>query len=336
MIEKSLRTASVAFALLAFVGCAAPSSDEDTESTQASALGAAPTLHFKADGSVDVSGEVRSGARVDVVYDADRMPTCRGDIQGGPGWTVTGYYQLGDGAVRTFTAAGLSPDGSKPTFELPAAFEGTELHMWFHNTSRWGCSAWDSAYGQNFHFKTHAKASAPDWAGDLRWLNTRMSCGGGFGGEYCDRERQPLSSAGFTFETWTRQRAAVTELSFEVYEPGTTDWDDPDTWRKLDVRMYSRLGTTGPFQMRYVGLQRRSGNNARYAVNVRDLDPFKLWNTPRSKDECPKLPMRKAGGYVEVDFEFHFEVNGVELRPAGGGEHKGKFVEYGSPFDICF
>lgn len=323
----------VFFASTTALGCAAPTAEEPLDTTQESALGAAATIHFKADGSVSTTGEVRSGARVAVVYDEDRMPTCRGDLAGGPGWTVTGYYRLGDGAVRSFTAAGLSPDGSKPVFELPKALPGTTLEMWFHNTSRWGCSAWDSAYGQNFRFATVAPASAPDWAGDLRLLNTRMSC---WGSDACERERRPAPDGAFTFETWTRQRAAVTELSFEVYEPGTTDWEDPDTWRKLDVQMVSRFGATGPFASRYVSLQKRSGNNARYAVNLRELDPFKFWNTPRDRSECPRLPMRKTGGYVEVDLEYHFVVNGVELRPAGGGEYKGTFVEYGGPFEICF
>ena len=34
--------------------------------------------------------------------------------------------------------------------EIPAAADGLEL--WFENNSRWGCQAWDSAYGENYRF----------------------------------------------------------------------------------------------------------------------------------------------------------------------------------------
>ena len=38
---------------------------------------------------------------------------------------------------------------------------------------------------------------------------------------------------------------------------------------------------------------------------------------------------------LKKDFEYFFVVNGVELRPEGGGAYRGKFVEYRGLYDVC-
>ncbi|MGQ0508917.1 MAG: DUF6209 family protein, partial [Myxococcaceae bacterium] len=83
-------------------------------------------------------------------YDADRLPQCRGDFQGQPGWAISGFHQLNGGPVLSFEVDGhKSWSGSEPVIKLT---EAGELTVWFAITNRWGCREWDSAYGANYHF----------------------------------------------------------------------------------------------------------------------------------------------------------------------------------------
>jgi hypothetical protein len=125
-------------------------------STAATAQPVLPTLTFNdgsANWSIVQSGPLVPGGQVKVVYDTDRLPGCRGDANdGGPGWAVTGYYQLNDGTVGSFFAGGRpSYPGQSPEAVLDLPEDGS-LALWFQVTSLWGCSEWDSNYGHNFRF----------------------------------------------------------------------------------------------------------------------------------------------------------------------------------------
>ncbi len=87
-----------------------------------------------------------------VNYSADRLTQCRGNINSTtPGWSIYGYYQYNGGPVRSFWVAGLKSDPSAPAPSIPLDTRG-DLAIWFQNTNRWGCSAYDSNFGNNFHF----------------------------------------------------------------------------------------------------------------------------------------------------------------------------------------
>lgn len=148
-----------------------------------------------------------------------------------------------------------------------------------------------------------------------------------------DSSGRPDPSDSFTFDTWVRQRAAITRFEFEVWAPGTTDRNNPDLWRDLDVEIHYRYGGTGPFQKDYVSIDGRSGNNARYGVDLRKLDP---WSGPEGDRAEPKPGVPLGGGETpdgqilpyEAKLEFFFTVNGKELRRADGQPFEGRFTSY--------
>ena len=116
------------------------------------------------------------------------------------------------------------------------------------------------------------------------------------------------------FGSWARQRAAVTDLCFEVYEPGVTDWDNPDLWRQLDAQVEVRFGDRAP-QTAYIPFVGRVGNNARYAIDLRAFDPFQ-WG------RCLNgVPVREATEgqtvLLEAAAAITPSINGAVLRPDG-------------------
>jgi hypothetical protein len=319
-------------ALLPFAaGCSASSGDDVATSTDSN-LNEDATVHFRSNG-VDSSGTFAAGGTLHVDYDANRLTTCRGgNDNGSPGWTITGYYRINGGDIQSFWAGGFSPTGetTQPSIHLGDA---GDLEMWFQNTSRWGCSAYDSANGANYHFKVGATANAPGWMGNFSVVMSH-ECEGGRGAA-CDRDRQ-ASDGSFTYDTWTRQRAATAALYFEVWKSGVTDADNPDLWKELDVRLYSRVGDSGPFAMQYVQYDQRVGNNARYMIDLRPLDPILGLVTINDKSGCPSFPLTADGdGYVKADFQYYIVVNGAELRPQGGGVFHGTYQNYKDAYAPC-
>ncbi|MFO0674748.1 MAG: DUF6209 family protein [Polyangiaceae bacterium] len=198
-----MRGATFAFVLSLFaLGCA-PSAERDA--SDEAALGGAvvadarPLIHFRADGSVTTEGAIVSGRSVAIAYDEDRMPTCRGGFHGGPGWTVTGYFRVSGGEVRTFTAAGFSPthDAADRTITLPPAMGTTDLELWFENTHG---QARDSTTVGTSIPPPPLPPEAPAWMGDVRYAGRAPLRDGAA----CEADRHPLVNDAFTFDDWTR------------------------------------------------------------------------------------------------------------------------------------
>ena len=93
----------------------------------------------------------KAGTTAKVIYDANRLPGCRGDYNGKPGWTITGFYQLNGGPVQNFWVAGFSSVTNPPAPSIPLSTAGA-LSVWFQVTNRWGCSEYDSNFGANYAF----------------------------------------------------------------------------------------------------------------------------------------------------------------------------------------
>ena len=117
------------------------------------------TLGFTEDWQiVRGGGPLVAGNPVEVAYDTDRLTACRGEQNGEPAWSITGYQQLEDGPVGSFEAGGHSPSqGTEPPIFTPAS--SGDLALWFHNTSVWGCSAHDSDFGANWHVQVGGSLS---------------------------------------------------------------------------------------------------------------------------------------------------------------------------------
>lgn len=270
-------------------------------------------LVFDADWSERREGTLVPGGELAIVFDPARLAQCRNSQNGVPRYDLTAHVRFEPGTeVRSVSVR----DGA-PTLAVPAGTRGVSL--WFENTSAGGCQAWDSNLGQNYSFDVFAPgATAPQWAGEVQNLLVRDAadpCASG-----------AAATDGFSFDTYTRQRAAHTNLCFQVYHPGVTDRDDPDLWQKLDVQLHWRLVGQAAFETRYVSLDRRVGNNARYRFSWREVDPFRMYHCPEVEPAPSPLP--PAGHYEQVELEYYVTINGAELRPAPGATFRGTFVDY--------
>jgi hypothetical protein len=111
-------------------------------------------LDLTSDFQTKLTGRAKAGGGLRVTYALDRLPQCRGNLGGGaPGWNITGYYSENGGAAKMFEVTTLSPDG-KDRITKPARItlaNGGDVALWFQVSNRWGCSEYDSQFGQNFH-----------------------------------------------------------------------------------------------------------------------------------------------------------------------------------------
>lgn len=314
--------------LALFASCGTGSSETAPEDeligNEGSALDSPGEINFRAHDVVS-SGLV-AGRDIILRYDAARLADCRGTINGKPAWSITAFASINGAEPTSFAVGGYDPNGggyARTSQLLPVDGAG-ELQLWFQITNVWGCSAWDSDYGRNHRFQIGEDPRAPDWMGNVKVNISRSGMG-------CD-SAVSLEADGFSYGTWARSRAAEAILCFQAYEPGVTDWNNPDLWQQLDARLYYRSGSSGDFRWKHVSLESRTGNDARYRVELRELDPFRLY-----QDGCPDAVLRRSqdGQYMQSRLEFFFQVNGRELRPAAGGAFVGAFEDYASAWAHC-
>ena len=265
------------------------------------------TLAFAADWTQTQTGVIVPGGSLTISYDSARLASCRGT-----GWDAIAHVRF-DPDGELFVAS--VRDGAA-TFTIPT--DGAhQVEIWFENPDATGCDTWDSAFGANYVFLVE---TPPQWFGLPTNLLTRDSS------SHCDGGSDAAS--GFAYDTWTRQQAEITNLCFQVYQPGETDTTDPQLWQQLDVELHWRLdGATSstPWTTTPVGYDARVGNNAQYAQSWRELDPFR-------DDHCPEVVAAPTtdGQYVEIQLEYYITVNGGELRPEPGAAYGATFSDYPS------
>jgi hypothetical protein len=264
-------------------------------------------LVFDADWTEHREGILAAGGEVTIVYAQSRLDQCKQTRNGYEVWDLTAHVLFQPGGELL----GASVRGGEATMTVPS--DARQAIVWFESTSITGCHQWDSNYGDNYVFDG---AVPPQWVGNASTLFTRDTSGDHCGG--------PDIRTGFAFDTWTRQRAAFTNLCFEVYQPGTTDHDDPDLWQKLDSELHWRVGG-GPWNVTPVSFDRRTGNNARYAFDLRAIDPFRSYHCPEAVPAPAQDPQ-----YVQLTVEYYPVVNGYELRPEPGAAFAGTFTDYAS------
>jgi hypothetical protein len=262
-------------------------------------------LVFDASWTHHREGVLAPGGQVSISYAQARLDGCRYTQGPNPLWDITAHVRFEPGNQLL---AGSVRDG---VWTLSVPSDARRAVVWFESTSASGCHQWDSNYGDNYAFDA---ATPPQWVGNLSTLTARDTSG-----DICGGTAAPQP---FSFDTWTRQRAAITNLCFQVYEPGMTDHDDPDLWQKLDVSLRWRLAGQIDWQSRAVNFDRRVGNDARYALSWRELDPFRMYHCPEVRPQPTS-----DGQYVQVALEYYVVVNGYELRPVPGGWYTGYFVD---------
>lgn len=327
--------------LVSLLACGdAPS--ELAASTLSAAVTTAPAALTFTSGWTQSATPLVAGEKAQVSYDAARLPTCRGQLGygTGPSWSIDALYSVNGIAFQpSIGVAGLDldnlhlPPGGLPSFTLP--FAGT-LQMWFESGDAFGCSAWDSDYGANYSFRIAPPANAPGWVSGGSYLLDRATCAPGSGPCYADARS---ADGGLTFDTWARQQAAITQVFFDVWKAGVTDWSNPDLWKELDVEVHSRADASQPFAMSYVSLAEYVGHNARYALDLRPLDllPGENGAALTSASQCPGIPatVTADGQYAQADLELYFTVNGVAVQPAGGGAFHVRFQNYAGLYAVC-
>jgi Family of unknown function (DUF6209) len=262
-------------------------------------------LVFDADWTEHRDGVLAPGGEVSIVYAQSRLAQCYHSRAGNPLWDITARVQFSPGGQ---VLTGSVRDGA---WTLGVPSDARSAAVWFEATSASGCHQWDSNLGANYVFDA---ATPPQWVGNGSVLLTRAT-----GGDICNGS----AIGGFAFDTWTRTRAAITNLCFEVYQPGLTDRDDADLWQKLDVSLRYRYAGSQSWESRAVDFSSRIGNNARYVMSLRDVDPFRPY-------QCPTAALTRTadGLYDQTTVEYYVVVNGYELRPQPGAAFTGTFIDY--------
>ncbi|MFT3696903.1 MAG: DUF6209 family protein [Kofleriaceae bacterium] len=265
----------------------------------------AANLVFDAGYTQHRDGVLAPGGNVSIEYDKSRLAQCESTMGGIPQYDITAWLQFSPGNQLV----SASVRDSAPIMAVPS--DARSVQVWFETTNRYGCHGYDSNNGANYEFDM---AVAPQWIGNGNTVFDRDSshhCGGGAD-----------VMSGFTFDTWTRQRAAITNTCFEVYQPGLTDHDDPDLWQKLDVEIHvetaPNVWSTYP-----VDFESRQGNNARYAFSWRNVDPFRSYNCPTTA-----VTPTSDGMYEQTTLFYYITVNGGQYRPEPGAAFAGIFVDY--------
>jgi len=325
MLSRSLLPLCASVFLVACAPAEPTSQTQDHSERSGEALTEA-TVTFSADWAESIDGILVEGGLLHVEFDEARLDECRGSQGGTPQYAITAHVRSDGGAVQDVVVAGLNA-ADDPTVDLD---EAGDIEIWFEATNRWGCQAWDSNLGDNYTFHVVDDPTKPDWIGNAAVVTSRQTCNGG----PCDSARRDLAD-GFTFDSWTRERAAIASLYFDVWEPGVTDFDNDDLWRQLDAQIHLRWAGQEAFETRYADVTGRIGNDARYGVSLKAMDPFG-YPVPQGEG-CPAgtLAPTVDGQSVRATADFYFTVNGKELHPAGGGTYRGTFDGPANAYPGC-
>lgn len=117
-----------------------------------------------------------------------------------------------------------------------------------------------------------------------------------------------------SYDSWTRQRAGVRNVCFQVWKPGVTDTDNPDYWKLLDVQVHYRHQGSADWKTAYVPSIDRQGNNRRYAWTLtQEMDPLGGNNVADAKAGFYVENEQPAWANVKSTMEFYFTVNGHKL-----------------------
>lgn len=129
------------------------------------------TVQFDDSFAEQTWGELRAGGYLEIRYDIDRLPDCRGTHNGHPAWDVVarGRFLPGgesfEGSVRELLTINGTPTNSAIDrllqVEIPDGADSVEI--WFHNFTGAGssCQGWDSDFGNNYHFAIWPAADDP-------------------------------------------------------------------------------------------------------------------------------------------------------------------------------
>ena len=156
-----LRVFAAACLTAVFAGCSAGTSAPGATGDEQDLTSDAATLALTADHKTNLVGTPTAGKGVVVAYALERLPQCRGNVGGGgPAWNVTGFYSENGAAPKMFEVSTLTASGKDrvATAGRIVPREAGDLAIWFQISSSFGCSAFDSELGRNYHLTVAARA----------------------------------------------------------------------------------------------------------------------------------------------------------------------------------
>ena len=150
----------VATALVTLAACAQAPDSADPSGADGKADGSAARLVFSEDFSEKADRPLVAGDTIAISYDLDRITDCRGSTGGSEVWGTTAHVKIG-GAVKEYALSRLANGRVVPvTPELQLPSTATSVELWFSTNNRWGCIAYDSNDGANYHFDVAPRAGA--------------------------------------------------------------------------------------------------------------------------------------------------------------------------------
>jgi hypothetical protein len=106
---------------------------------------------FEADGAEDLPRMVTAGDQLVVHYQPARLAQCAGSTGGNAAWSITLNYQVDGGPVKKVLVTRADGPDLVPSDPEITVARGRDLALWFDATNRWGCHAYDSNLGANYH-----------------------------------------------------------------------------------------------------------------------------------------------------------------------------------------
>lgn len=236
---------------------------------------AVATATFGADWNESVDTPIVQGGLLGLDYAPSRLRTCRATYNGGRTWNIFATWRFLPGG-QTDSAALFEGDyfaGEDAVLQpqIPVPDDATSVQLWFSNSDRAGCAAWDSDFGSNYRFDVvppdGAAAPRVGWAGDF---------------DFVVFHRDPATRYGDRDPAWYWDRWSGSEtaswVEVQVWVPGVTDreYESEGALRTAaeGVRaeaVTDAFGGDGPGAWGTVPLEfvRKQGNNFLYS--------FRFW-----------------------------------------------------------
>jgi len=131
-------------------------------------------LRFLGNWAQSRRGYIQPGGTLAINYDPVRLPQCRAEELGVAVWEIGAFVrfhpgeQFYQGPVTARGDPGTQPSPIPFNVQVPA--DAQTVEFWFQVTNVFGCSAWDSRFGQNYwHPVLRQVPTIPSQSVSYRW-----------------------------------------------------------------------------------------------------------------------------------------------------------------------
>jgi hypothetical protein len=210
------------------------------------------TLRFVVGWHEELDGDLAQGGRLTIEYDPERTLGCRGYHAGRPGWDLWGNVRFHPSLQLFSGNLVLHFEGSPPQvivpprpipLAVPVPADATEAELWFENTDVFGCSAWDSRFGQNYWYDVarHGPLQPVSYrTGAVRSLEMVNTAADAATKRNVFPRRTQELAGGSDFQTWLTLTAWVNNVAFTK-----NVWVDVHVFDAADALLHSETLTLG-------------------------------------------------------------------------------------------